>query len=83
MRQSSLVFERDNHETGKQFISSTCVKRLRSTEEKEIDPLLTDFWYSDAMLDVIRFEDVNFRGYPQEPQLQWTPKSQNTIKTKL
>jgi len=31
------------------------------------------------MLDVVRFEDVNFRGYPQEPQLQWTPKSQNKL----
>lgn len=67
--------------TRKQLVSSTCVKRLRSTEAKEIDPFLIDFWYSDAMLDVIRLDDVNFRGYPQEPQLQWTPKSQNKINT--
>ena len=56
--------------TGKQFISSTCVNRLKSTEANVIDPFLMDFLYSDAILDVIRFEDVKFRGYPQEPQLQ-------------
>ena len=29
------------------------------------------------MLDVILFDDVKFKGYPQEPQLQWAPKSQH------
>lgn len=29
-----------------------------------------DFWYSDPMPEVIRFEDVKFRGYPHDPQLK-------------
>jgi len=33
------------------------------------------------MLDVILFDDVKFRGYPQEPQLQSTSNFQNTSDT--
>lgn len=36
----------------------------------EIKPFAMDFLYLGPMLEVARVEDLRFRGYPQDPQLQ-------------